>query len=340
MYVQGHSRLVSVGTYIPEQRVTSEEIMREVDSLRFDVPHRWLEKATGVKERRAAPSELAPSDMAVKAALEALEVAQLSADQIDTIIYVGIDRDVLEPATAHMVQAKLGARNALVFDLTNACHGFINGLHMMDAMIALGQTRRGLIVTGERGFRYARNAIATLKDTDSQEVFFRLAAGLTLGDAGGAAILGPKLDPETGFMGFMLESYGDYHGLSMCRNGENRCLETESTLIADGTRLLGDLYTRFIDKLGWKASEVAKCVQHQPTRKLAHYIAAFSQIPLDRSIDTISTLGNVVTANIPVSLQAAAKCLTTREKVLISGAGSGLVVSHTGLVWDSIRAAA
>ena len=148
MYTQGHSRLISVGAYIPENKVTSRDLLQAIDTQnRFGLSHDWLERATGIKERRAATENMSPSDMAALAAREALESASLSSSDIDVIIFAGMDRDYLvEPATAHVVQDKIGASNAVAFDVNNACHGFMNGIHLVDALIATGQVRRGFDV--------------------------------------------------------------------------------------------------------------------------------------------------------------------------------------------------
>ena len=108
MYTQGHSRLISTGAYIPEKRVTSKEILEAIDSEnRFGVAHDWLERAMGIRERRVAPDEMLPSDMATHAAHDAMETAGIHPTELDAIIFVGVDRDYLEPATAHIVQKKL-----------------------------------------------------------------------------------------------------------------------------------------------------------------------------------------------------------------------------------------
>ena len=139
------------------------------------------------------PEGVLPSDMAVTAACEAMERGGIRPEEIDAIIYAGLTRDYLEPATAHLVQTKLGATNATVFDVTNACHGFMNGIHLMDALIATGQVRRGLVVTGEQGSLFTRKAIAELMTTTDRARLTTLAAGFTLGDAGAAMIMGPKI---------------------------------------------------------------------------------------------------------------------------------------------------
>ena len=218
MYTNGHSRIVSTGIYLPEQCIRSREVMELAQSQRrFGLHPDWLEKVTGVRERRACAEGILPSDMAVAAARQAMDNAGLAAGKLDAIVYAGVVRDhMLEPGTAHVVQHKLDADNAVVFDVNNACLGFMSAIHLMDALIATGQVRYGLIVTGEQGYQYALKACHRLQQINDRQEFSRLAAGLTLGDAGAAVIMGPKIDAETGFMGFIAHSEGKYSELCFC----------------------------------------------------------------------------------------------------------------------------
>lgn len=341
MYTQGHSRLISVGAYVPENKITSRELLQRIDAEnRFGLSNDWLERATGIKERRAAPAGMLPSDMATRAAQEALESACLSPADIDVIIFAGMDRDYLvEPATAHVVQDKIGARNAVTFDVSNACHGFMNGIHLMDALIATGQARRGLIVAGEMGSKHARKAVKALQHVTNRDTFIKLAVGLTLGDAGAAIILGPKLEPETGFMGFMLQSQGQYSTLCNCgKLGEESPLEANMPAIIDqGIVMLGEMYEVFMQKLGWKPEEIAKFLHHQVGVRIFKRHAAYAKITTNIMPDTVSTMGNLITANIPLGLYNLMKNKEVQigEKVFISGAGSGLSISQAGLIWQA-----
>lgn len=341
MYTQGHSRLVSTGVYLPEERLTSREILETIDAPnRFDIPLNWLERIIGVQERRVTPQDESPSDMAARAAREALETANLRPEDVDVIIYAGVVRDyLLEPATAHVVQDKIGASNAVVFDVTNACHGFMNGIHLVDALIATGQARRGLIVTGEQGSRYAFKAMDALRNTTDRETFLKLAGSFTIGDAGAAMILGPKLEPETGFMGFMLQSQGQHSSLCVCgKPGQESLLETEMAQIIEAhIALLANMYDVFMQKLGWQPEDIACFVHHQVGRKVFKHHAKYARISQDIMPDTVSTLGNLITANIPVNLHNLMKNKEVKngDKVFIAGAGSGLSVSQSGLIWNA-----
>lgn len=341
MYTQGHSRIVSTGSYIPEKRITSKEILEAINSeARFGVPHDWLERAMGIRERRVAPDEVLPSDMATIAAREAMEIGGVHPTEIDAIIFVGVDRDYLEPATAHIVQKKIGASNAIAFDVSNACHGFMNGIHLMDALIATGQARRGLIVTGEHAHRITLKAIKALNSSNERNLFIKYAGGLTLGDAGAAMIMGPKLGPDSGFMGFMLQSQGQYSDLCVCGNhrGEESPLETDMpTIVKQNTRLHSAMYTQFMNKLGWKPDDINKFIHHQVGIKVFKHHASYSGVPIEAMPNTLNFMGNLVTATIPMNLYKIHKeqRVVNGDRIFLSGSGSGLAISQAGLIWDA-----
>jgi 3-oxoacyl-[acyl-carrier-protein] synthase-3 len=279
--------------------------------------------------------------MAAVAAEEAMERAQLAAKDIDAIIYTGATRDYsVEPATAHVVQTKLNASNAMAFDVSNACHGFMNGIHLMDALIATGQVRRGLVVTGEQGSLFATKAINALKQCHQKTELVRLAAGRTLGDAGAALIMGPKLGPDTGFRGFMLQSQGQYS--EFCTSGgpltEGPVITDMPAIIRESTRLHTAMFHEFIhNRLKWKVGELAKYVIHQVGGRVFRLHAEIAGIPVEKIPNTVITMGNLITANIPISLYLFSinQEVKAGDKIFLSGAGSGISISQGGLIWDA-----
>lgn len=340
IHTQGHSRIVSTGIYLPDQRVTTRELMQEVDSkTRFGVSFDWLERVAGIKEKRVTSPGILPSDMAVAAAKEAMARAEITPRQIDAIIYTGLTRDYLEPATAHIVQAKLGAVNATVFDVSNACHGFMNGVHVMDALIATGQVRHGLIVTGEQGSLFTRRALEALRNTSERSNLISLAAGLTLGDAGAAFIMGSKAVPNGGFMGFMLQSQGQH--ARFCTSGgpltEGPLIADMPGIIGEAAKLIKEMFNEFMyRRLKWRVQELAKCLIHQagPGAFKIHKLAG---VPMNIIPKTVDVLGNLITANIPLSIHYCARNQELRagDKIYLSGTGSGISLSHAGLIWDA-----
>jgi acyl-CoA:acyl-CoA alkyltransferase len=341
-YTQGHSRVAGTGIYLPEQRVTTRDLMREIDSrARFGVSEDWLERVTGIREKRASSPGVLPSDMAVAAAKEALERANITPHQIDVIIYSGLTRDHLEPATAHIVQAKLGATNATVFDVSNACHGFMNGVHIIDALIATGQVLYGLVVTGEQGSVFANKTVNILKDASDRAKLASLAAGLTLGDAGAAMVLRPKTSYDTGFMGLMLRSQGQHANL--CTIGTPAAEESGfadmPSIVEKTAKLMAEMFQECMySRLNWRIEELAKYLIHQVGGRTFDIYNKLTGVPTKLMPKTVDVLGNLVTAGIPLGIHY---CVRNRElnlgdKIYISSTGSGISLSQAGLIWDSI----
>lgn len=342
VYAPGHSRICGTGIYLPEERVTTQELLREIDSKnRFGVPYHWIERVIGIKEKRVTPPGILPSDMAVAAAREAMERAKILPRQIDAIIYVGLTRDYLEPATAHVVQAKLGAMNATVFDVSNACHGFMNGIHIVDALIAAGQIRSGLIVAGEQGSLFVREALEALKGTTDHDRFTTLAVNLTGGDAGAAMVLGPKEAPDGGLCGLLLQSQGQY--ASLCAGGGSigggPLLTDMPALVGEAAKLIKGMFEEFMyERLKWQIPELTKCLVHQiGTRGLFTVHRDLLGIPEEIMPKTVDVFGNLITVNIPLTLHncVIGKEIKAGQKIYISGSGSGLSISQAGLIWDT-----
>lgn len=340
-YGVGHSRIISTGTYLPPDRLSSRDLMAMFGAReRFGLPLEWLERTTGIRERRFAPPDVRSSDLAAAAARDAMAFAGITAPEIDAILYCGVLRDHVEPATAHVVQERIGARNAIAFDVSNACLGFMNGLHLMDALIATGQVRRGLVVTGERGNHYIRKAVRALSELPEGADFSDLAAALTLGDAGAAAIVGPKTDPEAGIMGFALQSQGQHNRLCVCgENGEDTPLVTRITeIVRETTKLVGPLYRALMqERLGWQPRELACYIPHQVGLRSVRKHAEVAQVPLTIIPVTVDHLGNIISATIPVNLSRLSRerKLAAGAKVYLSGTGSGISIAQAGMVWDA-----
>jgi acyl-CoA:acyl-CoA alkyltransferase len=286
------------------------------------------------------PPGVLPSDMAVTAAKEAMERAKITPREIDAIIYTGLTRDYLEPATAHIVQAKLGATNALVFDISNACHGFMNGIHVMDALIATGQISHGLVVTGEQGNLIASRSIEALRKTTEREQFTSWVTGLTVGDAGGALIVGPKSAPNSGFMGFILQSQGQHAHL--CTAGDPLIKGTwfaDMPAIVDETaKLMAKMFHECMyGRLKWQIRELSKYLIHQVGVRAFQIYSQLTGVPTTIMPKTIDVLGNLITASIPVGIHY---CLLNQEiragdKIYVSSTGSGISLSQAGLIWDA-----
>ena len=178
MNVTGHSRILSTGSFIPDQVISTTELMDEVKSEeRFGIPNTWLGDLTGIKYRRFANPDAKPSDLAIEAGRRALEKCSMDPAEIGMVLYCGIDRDWVEPATSHRIQRELGCINATCLDITNACHGFANGMSVGDAMIATGAAENVLVVTGEVPSHVTYDVITNINKAPTLENFHNMIGG-------------------------------------------------------------------------------------------------------------------------------------------------------------------
>ena len=139
-----------MGHYVPDQVVTSVDLEDELDLVRrLGVPKGFIERTTGVRERRWGPPGTTNSELAANTARMAMDNAGVSAKGIDCIIFAACGQDIAEPATANIVQERLGARNAKVFDVKNACNSWVSALDIMDSLVATGKVKCGLVTSGE-----------------------------------------------------------------------------------------------------------------------------------------------------------------------------------------------
>ncbi|NKB77627.1 MAG: hypothetical protein GKR96_11445 [Gammaproteobacteria bacterium] len=250
MILKGGSTILGLADYIPEQRVSTEETMSRF-SHRYGISDDYLKRTTGIFEKRRSLAGQMPSDLAVNASRTALAKARLHPKDIHAIIYCGLIRDFEEPATSHIVQDKLGAKNAMCFDVTNACHGFANGIFVADTLVSAHQNIKSvLVITGEQGSRFEDQAVDLLLNEQPEKRLLRtLTAGLTLGDAGGAIIIGRKKG-DTGFTGYNVASFGQFHSLCVAGSPlEQGALKTRmASLMSEAAPRVASMYREFLTK--------------------------------------------------------------------------------------------
>ena len=187
----------SSGYFLPEERITSDSIEFELKSVykKLRLPFGRLELMTGIKERRIWPEGFKPSEISTNAALAALEKSSIHKNEIDLLIHSSVCRDFLEPATASVVHNNLGLKeDCMIFDLSNACLGFLNSIIMASELIESGKVHSALIVSGENGGPLLKETIRTILADDklTRKTVKKYIANLTIGSAGVAFILTNK----------------------------------------------------------------------------------------------------------------------------------------------------
>ena len=331
----GSTKIVGMGHYLPPQRVKSSELMEQFDSeRRFGIRSRYLSALVGVDECRHAEPDTPPSTLAIKASHEALQKGNIDPAQIDYVIYCGIERDWQEPATAHRIQAEIGAYNATCFDVTNACHGFMNGLAIADAFIAAGGAETCLVCTGEVGSKAAMDVLRSLQKDNYTKDDLRLVIGaLTLGDAG-AAMLVQRSTDSTGFKKFRFNSAGEHAKLCYYNrssdgswDGEMHMEDISTEVVAWHRRTIQQTY----DQLGWQPSDVKSLFLHQFGARPHRRFCQLADIDVEKAPATLSKLGNIASATIPVTMSLNPPAIG--DNVLVLSSGSGLSIGQTGLVF-------
>lgn len=331
------AEILSVGSYLPEQRVMSDCIMQEIKSeQRYGMPHNWMSEEMGIIERRMAPNDFLPSDLAVRAARKAFDLSpEINPGLIDAVIFCGIERDQPEPATAHTIQNKLGLNAHHVFDVSNACFGFVDGLKLATAMIETGMIQYALVVTGEISMQVVKAVADKLKHGVSPEKAKHLWGLLSIGDGGGAIIVGETHELNSGFQAFNQRC--DSKQVHRCRYKFERDGSIDghmqmAQIVARGFQLNKEIYDETLEMLGWE--ELDWALAHQTGKRTFEQVLTLKSIDDKKLIRTYPTLGNITSATLPICLKILLDSGKLKSGDRIGGlfAGSGLVTGQFGYV--------
>lgn len=334
----------SLGYYLPEDQISSESIELRLspllDTLSLGVGK--LETISGIKSRRLWPVGTLPSDVGTKAALKAIEKSGFKLSEIQGLIHTGICRDHLEPSTATVIHSKLKMDpNCHVFDISNACLGFMNGMSVAASMIELGQADTVLIVSGENPAPIYEDTIRflNLKENQTEENYRFSLASFTLGAAAVAMVMTSKRKSKRGhqFLGGVAQI--DSTANEYCQatgDNHNQIMRTNTReLMRAGITLCSVTWELFTRELGWKAQDVNHFVTHQVS--IQHQMKLFEalKLDLDKDFRTFPELGNTGSVAVPLSLAMLEESgeLTSGEKVALLGVGSGLNSIMMGVKW-------
>ncbi len=329
-----------VGHHLPENVVTSEQVEARVyETSRFQIPRGLVAKATGITERRYRADDEQSSDLAKKAAEMALERAGMEPKDVDLLIFASCTQDLTEPATANILQEKLGAKRSHVFDIKNACNSFLSGLDVAESNILAGKAMTALIAVGETlslGIDWNINS--------SDDLRTRISA-LTLGDAGAAAVVRAEANGNgRGILASAFKTFGEQWRLATVLGGgsmyrfshEHSFFSGKSQGLRDQALThIPELVRETLAKVGWKPEDVDVACCHQVTLDLVEEIAKLCETPVERCVVSIRDCGNTAAASIPLGLSRAWSegRLKPGSKVLLVGGAAGFSVGVVPLVW-------
>ncbi|MCD0448210.1 ketoacyl-ACP synthase III [Actinocorallia sp. API 0066] len=324
------ARIAGVAAYLPEHTVSSAEVEARVGPYR---PHPTIvERMTGIRARHVMRADQQASDLAVEAAAKLLAD---SGERPDLLVFGSASQDLIEPATAHIVAAKLGL-TCPVFDVKNACNSFLNGMQVADALIRTGAYRRVLVCTGESPSRAVRWEVR------DRAQFVDAFAGYTLSDGGAAMLLEAA---PTGLFAFDFAAVSaSWQVGTLPAGGSMHPRDPDYTYFSgDGRKLkdafLGrgpDLWLDALDRHGLTWDDFKVVLVHQVTVPYLETLRAILGIPADRLVVTLPEHGNVASATMPLQLaQAVAEGrLTPGDKVAFVGLAGGVSLGVAFAEWS------
>jgi len=323
-------KIIGTGSYVPEKIYTNEYISTFVKTN-----PEWIFENVGIKERRIAADNQATSDLAVQAAQNAIESSGLTKDDIDLIIIATATPDRKAPSTAAIVQDKLQAYNAVAFDISAVCSGFLYAMSVATQFIAAG-VYDNVLVIGADTF----SKITDWKRRDC--VFF--------GDGAGAAILSHG-NVNEGFMAFRLytDSSQRKFGFTIPAGGSEMPITKDlidqglqyfqmdgRAVYESATVVLPKAINQVLSDSGLKISDIDIMIPHQPSIRILKKTAEIIGLPFEKVMTNMDKYANTSGATIPILLDEINKAgkLKRGTTLLFAAVGSGWTYGAAILKWS------
>ena len=321
--------ITGIGAHLPQRVVTNDDLAQLVDTT-----VEWIAERTGIRERRVAEPDDATSDIAVPAAVEALEHAGVKPGQVGLLIVSTASPDMIFPASASLVAEKIGAFSAAAFDLSAACTGFVYALAQAYGSVAGELVDYALVIGSE--------AITKLINWEDR------ATCVLFGDGAGAVVLERTENP--GFLGFELGSDGS-GGPELCVPGGGTRAPATAQTVEQGlhylqmngpevykfaTRVLVTSAERILDICGLSVDDVDLYVPHQANKRIIDHAVRRLSFAEEKVFINLDRYGNTATASIPICLYEALEtgALATGKTVLMTGVGGGLSWGSALVTWN------
>ncbi|MEM8867186.1 MAG: 3-oxoacyl-ACP synthase III [Verrucomicrobiota bacterium] len=334
----------SIAYALPDEVWSSADVEAELAPLydRLGLPAGRLELMTGIKERRFWPAGTPASVASAKAGEAVLAKSSFERSEIDLLIHSAVCRDRLEPATASYVHGLLSLSGGTqIFDVSNACLGFLNAMVIAASMIESGQIERALICSGENGRPLVENTLKQLLDPElNRKTIKPYFANLTIGAGAVAAVLCRKdLAPVSSLQLQTAVVETDTSHNELCQGdsaGDALEMLTDSEeLLVAGIGVATRAWERFVEASGWTVSTPDCVITHQVGKAHTRELFAALGLDLEKDFASFETLGNVGSVSCPITLAMAIEAEAIREgdKVALLGIGSGLSSLMLALEW-------
>jgi 3-oxoacyl-[acyl-carrier-protein] synthase-3 len=326
------ARIAGLGAYLPERRVTNEEL-----EARLGIPANWIERATGVRERRYAGDETA-AGMAAVAARRSLNAAGLTLTDLDAVVGASAAPQQTIPCTAALVARELGLPDGQVacFDLNATCLSFPFALHTVAALLAAGAHRTVLVFSSEIASRslnpQERESAVLFGDAAAAAIVTRTGPGES------GAIWGARFatHPSGADLTVVLGGGTLHHPNDPATRPEMNLFRMEGPAVfRQGARLIGPFLDAFLDDVGWDRPGIAAVIPHQASRHALDQLTARLGFTAEQVVNNLALRGNCVAASIPLALTEAIDCGRIRrgDRVLLGGTGAGLTLGALAMTY-------
>ncbi len=319
-----------VGHFVPEKRLTNQDLEQMVETN-----DEWITTRTGIKERRILDEGRGTSYMAVRAGKHALERAGVRPEAVDLIIMATVTPDMLVPSTAALVQSELGASRCWGFDLNGGCTGFLCALATGAQFVESGRHRNVLVIGADK-----MSAIIDYEDRNTCVIF---------GDGGGAVLLGPAEEGETGIDDYELHLDGagaDYlylTGGGSLHPASHETVEKKMHYVHQDGKVvfkqaisgMAEVSGRLLARNGISPDKIKLLIPHQANYRIIDSVARKLNLKPEQVMVNIQKYGNTTAATIPMAMSEAWQegKLDPGDRVILSAFGAGFTWGSLLMTW-------
>ena len=321
--------IVGVGSYVPKNIISNFDLEKIMDTS-----DEWIKTRTGIRERRIVDENEATSDLATKAALNAIKDANLTPEDIDLIIVATITPDMIFPSTACLVQANIKATKAACFDLEAACSGFIYGITVAKQFIESDTYKHVLVIGAE--------ALSRILDYEDR------STAILFGDGAGAVVMGPV--SEGGVLSTSLGSDGNGKDYLNIPAGGSKTPASEDSIknrlhfikmagndvFKFAVRIMQDASVECIKSANLEIQDIDYLIPHQANIRIIEASAKRLKLNMDKVYVNLDRYGNMSAASIPVALDEAYRegKIKKGDNIVLVGFGGGLTWGASVVRWS------
>jgi 3-oxoacyl-[acyl-carrier-protein] synthase-3 len=315
-----YARIAGIGSYLPERVVTNHDLEKTLDTS-----DEWIRERTGIKRRHIAADNETTSSMGLVAAQRAMEMAGVGPDEIELIVVGTATPDKIFPATACIIQRRLGVKGCPAFDVSAACSGFVYGLDLANRYIRTGGAKTALVIGSETLSR-----ITNWEDRGTAILF---------GDGAGAVVL--QADEEPGILSTHIHADGEYEellhveqgvsvGFDVTRAGGAYIKMEGNAVFRRAVATFDNIARETIADLDGHLDDIDWFIPHQANMRIINAAAKKLKMPMERVIATVDEHANTSGASIPLAMD-----LAIRDGRIQRGQTLLLAAFGAGFTWGS-----